>query len=267
MIGTGRAVDVGPWVKEVLALGPGPAEARFALALRRASQALADIDPDSAVRLAGRAITALDELQDRVGMVRALGDQSSALRAAGRYDEADEVVSRALALSAGLGEPALYREVLIERAWLDVAAGRTASGLRAAHEARLMPVGDDPFAEVWLGTLHTDLLLMCCASGDEVAEAAAAGLAALRDARIESFVLSTLLVCNVAEARIGEGAVASAGRLLHPHTKDEPRQATRSLHLLRAWTEVLRGDLEAADRRLQSLAALTVAVSAHRRTW
>lgn len=263
VIGAGRAVDVGPWVKEVLSLGPGPADARLALAMRRASQVLADIDPDSAVRLAGQASTALDQLQDRVAMVRALGDQSSALRAAGRYDDADEVVSRALALSAGLGEAGLYREVLLERARLDVAAGRTASGLRAAHEARLMPVGDDPFAEVWLGSLHTDLLLMCCASGDEVAEAGAAGLAAVRDAHIESFVLSTLLVCNVAEARIGEGAVASAGRLLHPHTRDEPRQATRSLHLLRAWTEVLRGDLETAGRRLESLAALTGAASAH----
>ena len=74
MIGTGRTVDVGPWVKEVLALDPGPTDARFALALRRASQVLADIDPDSAVRLARQAITALDELQDPVGMVRALGD-------------------------------------------------------------------------------------------------------------------------------------------------------------------------------------------------
>lgn len=263
MVGAGRPVDVGPWVTEVLAIGPRPAEARFALALRRASQVLADIDPDSAVRFAEQAITALDELDDRVGMVRALGDHSGALRVAGRYDDSDAVVSRALALSAGLGQPTLYREVLVERAWLDVAAGRTVSGLRAAHEASLMPVGNDPFAEVWLGTLHTDLLLMRCASGDDVAEAAATGLAAIRDARIESFILSTLLVGNVAEARIAGGAVATARHLLLPHTKHEPRQATRHLHLLRAWTEVLGGDLDAADQRLESLGALTGGVNAH----
>ena len=268
MIGAGRAVEVRPWLEELLALGPGLPETGRAPALRRASQALEDIDPDSAVRLAGEAIAALDELEDPLGMVRAMRDQSCALRTAGRYDEADVVVAEALWLSAALDDRALHRNLLIQRAWLDVAAGWTEAGLRAAHEASLMPVDDDPFDdpfdEVWLGTCHTDLLLMRCASGDEVAGAADSGLAAARGAGIESSILSTLLVCNVAEARIGEGAVASAARLIRPLTKHEPRQATRYLHLLRAWIDVLRGDLEAADRRLESATALTFGVGAHR---
>ena len=264
MIGSGRRTDAGPWVEEALALGPTLPEPDHALALRRASQALALVDPDVAVRLAGDAIEALEHLGDRVEMVRALGDQSSALRGAGRYGEADVVVGRALALCAGLDEPALHRDVLIERAWLDVAAGRRTAGLRAVHEARLIPVQDDPFSEVWLGTYHTDLLLMRCASGDEVADAADAGLAAVRGAGIESFILSTLLLCNVAEARIHEGAIASASRLVRPRTRDKAQQATRFLHLTRAWIEVVRGDLEGADRRLESVAELNFGVSAHR---
>ncbi|WP_439936877.1 AAA family ATPase [Nocardia sp. N13] len=264
MIGSGRTTDAGPWVEEALALGPSVPEPDHALALRRASQVLADVDPDAAVRLAEEAIDALEQLGDRVEVVRALGDQSCALRGAGRYAEADEVVGRALALSATLDEPALHRDVLIERAWLDVAFGRGTAGLRAVREARLITVEGEPFSEVWLGTYHTDLLLMRCASGDEVADAADSGLAAVRDAGIESFILSTLLVCNVAEARIHEGAIASASRLVRPRTKDRPQRTTRFLHLTRAWVEVAHGDLEAADQRLEAVAPLIVGVSAHR---
>ncbi|HEY0645684.1 MAG TPA: AAA family ATPase, partial [Nocardioides sp.] len=263
-IGSGRTEDARAWVEEAIALTealPGPTHA---LALRRASQVLAHVDPDAAVRLAEDAVEALDQLHDRVGMVHALGDQSSALRGAARYDEAALVVERALALCAGLDEPALHRDVLIERAWLDVAGGRTAAGLRAVREARMIPVEDDPFSEVWLGTYHTDLLLMRCAPGDDVADAADSGLAAVREAGIESYVLSTLLLCNVAEARIHEGALGSASRLVRPRTKDDPHEATKFLHLLRAWVEVLHGDLEAADRRLEAVSALSFGASAHR---
>lgn len=263
-IGAGRTVDAAPCLEEALALAPGIPENDHARSLRRASQALADVDPDSAVRLAGEAVMAYEKLEDRVEMVRAMGDQSRALRGAGRYDEADSVVAGALSLSDELSEPALHRDVLIERAWLDIATGRILAGLRAANAASLMPIEGDPFGEVWLATYHTDLLLMLCASGEQVAEAAGAGLAAVRDAGIDSFILSTLLVCNVAEARIGDGATATAARLVRPHTRDKPRQATRFVHLLRAWIEVLRGDLETADRRLASVAELTLGVSAHR---
>jgi hypothetical protein len=264
MIGSGRTTDAGPWVEEALALGPRLPERDHALALRRASQVLAQVDPDAGARLAEEAITALERLGDQAEVVRALGDQSCALRSAGRFGEADEVVGRALALCAGLDEPALHRDVLIERAWLDVAAGRRTAGLRAVHEARLITVEGEPFSEVWLATYHTDLLLMRCAGGDEVADAADSGLAAVRDAGIESFVLSTLLLCNVVEARIHEGAISKASRLVRPRTKDRPQQATRFLHLTRAWLDAVRGDLEAADQRLEAVAPWVVGVSAHR---
>lgn len=61
------------------------------------------------------------------------------------------------------------REGLIERAWLEVAAGRTLSGLHAAQTASLLPVDADPvapFDAAWVGTRHTDLLLILCAAGE-----------------------------------------------------------------------------------------------------
>ncbi|WP_299925403.1 AAA family ATPase [uncultured Nocardioides sp.] len=264
MIGSGRTEQAGDWVAEALALAPALPAPGHALALRRASQVLAHVDPDAAVLLADQAIAVLESLGDQASLVRALGDKSCALRGAGRNTEADAVIDHTLQLSARLGDPALHRDALAERAWHDVALGRTAVGLRAVREARSILVEGNPFSDVWLGTYHTDLLLMLCARADEVADAADAGLAAVREAGIDSFVLSTMLVCNVAEARIHEGAVGAASRLVRPRTKDDPRHATRFLHLTRAWVEVLHGDLEAADRRLEKVGALDLGTSAHR---
>ena len=127
-----------------------------------------------------------------------------------------------------------------------------------------MLVEGDPFGRRLARDLPHRAPAMRCASGDEVADAADFGLAAVRDAGIESSVLATSLLCNVALARINEGAIGSASRLIRPRTHDAPRQATRFLHLARAWIEVLRGDLEPADRRLAAVADLTHGVSAHR---
>jgi hypothetical protein len=251
-------------VEEALALAPERPGRELAVALRRAGQVLAPADPQASVDLADRAIVVLDALDDRVALVRTMGDKSSALRGAGRDDEADVVIDQMLGISARLGSPALYRGALIERAWHDIVLGRTAHGLRAARAARSIVVEDDPFSDVLLGTYHTDLLLMLCARADDVADAADPGLAAMRDAGIESFVLSTMLLCNVAEARLHAGAVGPASRLVRPRTRDDPRQHTRFLHLTRAWVQVVRGDLEAADRRLEAVAALDFGVSAHR---
>ena len=268
MIGSGRTEQASPAVEEVveeaLALAPALPGHEHALALRRAGQVLAQVDPETSVRLLDEAIAVLDRLDDRVSLVRAMGDKSGALRGAGRNGEADLVIDRMLEISAGLGDPALHRDALVERAWHDIVLGRTAHGLRAAREARTILVEGNPFSDVWLGTYHTDLLLMLCARADDVADAADPGLAAVREAGIESFVLSTMLLCNVAEARLHAGAVGAASRLVRPRTRDEPRQATRFLHLTRAWVEVVHGDLEAADRRLEAIATLDFGVSAHR---
>ena len=263
-IGSGRTEQARSWVEEALALAPASPGHDHARALRRASQALAQVDPETSVRLADEAIAVLDALDDRDSLVRAMGDKSGALRGAGRNDEADLVIDRMLEISARLDDPALHRDALVERAWHDIVLGRTAHGLRAAREARTILVEGNPFSDVWLGTYHTDLLLMLCAPADDVADAADPGLAAVRDAGIDSFVLSTMLLCNVAEARLHAGATGAASRLVRPRTKDEPRQATRFLHLTRAWVEVVHGDLEAADRRLEAIAALDFGVSAHR---
>lgn len=266
-IGSGHARHAGlvtSWVAEALALAPALPRRDHALALCRAGQVLAQADPQTSVALTDEAIVVLDALDDRVALVRAMGDKSSALRGAGRNDEADVVIDQMLETTARLGDPALHRGALVERAWHDVVLGRTAHGLRAVREARTIVVEGDPFSDVWLGAYHTDLLLMLCAPADDVADAADPGLAAVRDAGIESFALSTMLLCNVAEARLHAGAVGAASRLVRPRTKDDPRQHTRFLHLVRAWVQVVQGDLEAADRRLEVVAALDFGVSAHR---
>ena len=102
-IGSGRTEQARSWVEEALALAPAPPGHDHARALRRAGQALAQVDPETSVRLADEAIAVLDALDDRDSLVRAMGDKSGALRGAGRNDEADLVIDRMLEISARLG--------------------------------------------------------------------------------------------------------------------------------------------------------------------
>ena len=106
MVGSGRTRRAGPWIEEALTSAPSQPDRDHGLALRRAGKALVGVDPDLAARVSGAAAEAMEALADPHTMVRALGDQSAALRGAGRYADAEEVVGRALGVSATLGEPA-----------------------------------------------------------------------------------------------------------------------------------------------------------------
>jgi hypothetical protein len=263
LIGAGRMDEGRPLTDEALALAPSMKPALRAAALHRASQVLNHTDPDTAERLAQRAIEAYEDVHDTAGVVQAMSDQSCALRTAGRYTEAEKVVTDMVRISADLG-PRTRRGVLIEHAWLEAAAGRTASGLSLAEEAASIEVAGDPFGDVWVGTYHTDLLLVTGASSCDVEAAARPALASAQAADIESFVLSTLVLGNVVEALLRDGHTARASALIDPATSEAPRFTTRFLHLLRARGEVARGELDQAARRLDDIAAFEFDALSHR---
>lgn len=263
LIGAGRMDEGRPLADEALALAPSMKPALRAVALRRASQVINHTDPDAAANLAQRAIEAYSGVHDTLGLVQAMSDQSCALRTAGRYTEAERVVTDMVRASADLG-PRTRRGVLIEHAWLEVAAGRTASGLSLAEQAASIKVAGDPFGDVWVGTYHTDLLLVTAASSRDVEAAAGPALASARAADIESFILSTMVVGNVVEALLRDGRTARARALIDPATSDAPRFTTRFLHLLRAKAEVARGELDQAGRRLDDIAAFEFDAPSHR---
>ena len=263
LIGAGRMDEGRPLADEALAQAPSMKPALRAAALHRASQVLNHTDPETAESLAQRAIDAYEDVHDTDGVVQAMSDRSCALRTAGRYAEAEKLVTEMVRVSADLG-PRTRRGVLIEHAWLEVAAGRTASGLSLAEEAASIEVVSDPFGDVWVGTYHTDLLLMTAASSGEVQAAARPALASAQAADIESFILSTMVLGNVVEALLREGHTARASALIDPATSEAPRFTTRFLHLLRARAEVARGELDLAARRLDDIAAFEFKAPSHR---
>jgi hypothetical protein len=263
LIGAGRMDEGRPLADEALALAPSMEPALRAVALRRASQVVNHTDPLAAVSLAQQAIEAYEDVHDTEGVVQAMSDQSCALRTAGSYSEAEKVVAEMVRVSADLG-PQTRRGVLIEHAWLEVAAGRTASGLSLAEEAASIEVAGDPFGDVWVGTYHTDLLLMTGASSRVVEAAARPALASARAADIESFILSTMVLGNVVEALLRDGHIARASALIDAATSEAPRFTTRFLHLLRARAEVARGELDQAAHRLDDIAAFEFDAPSHR---
>ena len=252
----GREDEAGDLIAEALALAPTMPTAQRAVAMRRASQSLKDARPATGVAFAISAQRAYEALGDVRGLISALGDESCALRGAGRFDEAEPVVSRALALAREHGDASALRDVLIEKAWLDVTSGRPDEGLAAAEEATGLVVVDQPFGDVWLAAYHTDLLLMVGATADRVTSAAAPGLRSARRSGLQAWTLSTLIASNLVEAQLAEGLVEAAARHIDPLTEDPPTHTTRFLHLSRASVDIARGRLEQAGLRLEAVETL-----------
>jgi len=253
---TGREDETSDLVAEALALAPTMPTAQRAVAMRRGSQALKDARPATGVAFAVNAQRAYEALGDIRGLISALGDESCALRGAGKFDEAEPVVARALALAREQGDVSALRDVLIEKAWLDVVSGRPDDGRAAAEEASGLVVVDQPFGDVWFSAYYTDLLLVVGAAADRVAAAAAPGLRSAQESGLQAWTLSTLIVANVAEAHLAGGLVAAAAAQIDPVTDDPPTYTTRYLHLTRANVDIARGRLEQAGSLLDVVETL-----------
>ena len=259
----GREDETRPLVAEALAMAPLLPARQRAVAFRRASQNLKDHSPASGIAFARSAQAAFEALGDETGAVLAMCDQSCALRGSGRFEEARRISTAAAARARALDDPALLRDVLIEKAWHDVVAGHAEEGLRTADEATRTRTAPDPFSEVWTAVYHTDLLLVLGADAARVEAAAAPGLAAARHNRIESWVLSTTLVANVVEALLDQGLVARAGAMIDPLTEGPSSFAHRILHLARVDVDTARGRLDESAARLEELSALPFAGVGH----
>ena len=253
---TGREDETADLIAEALALAPTLPTAQRAVAMRRASQALKEARVATGVAFAVNAQRAYEALGDVGGLIAALGDESCALRTAGRFDEAEPVVARALALARQHGDASALRDVLIEKAWLDVVSGRPDDGRAAAEEASGLVVVDQPFSDVWFSVHYTDLLLVVGAAADRVAAAAATGLRSAYDSGLQEWILTTLSVSNVVEAQLGEGLVAEAAAQIDPPTEGPPTHTTRFLHLMRANVDIARGRLEQAGSLLEAVETL-----------
>jgi tetratricopeptide (TPR) repeat protein len=161
-----------------------------------------------------RAIEIYRELPLTLGLVRTLGHTAMDLVYLGRTDEASARLEEARAGLLELGLVGELRWLTTNLAWLDARMGdvdRALSRLKDVDETA--PPDPDPIIELVIGVLRTDLLLMCCCSADDVAAVAEKYLRATSGQGIDAFE-RTVLVANVALARLRAGQVARASAVL-----------------------------------------------------
>jgi tetratricopeptide (TPR) repeat protein len=211
--------------------------------------------PEQALGLLRRAVALYEGLPASADHVRALAQLSGELRGMARYDEARELIGRAVDVSEQVGDGNLLRTQLELLAWHETLAGDAVAA--AATRARADAVTGNQFDLVWIGVVRTDALLVSCAPCDEVEWAAGPGLALAREEGISSMAL-TLLQSNTAQALVQAGRTAAAYELLEPTTHTQPGVDTWPVFVEWVWLLCLRGDLDRAAELLPEILAIPI---------
>jgi DNA-binding CsgD family transcriptional regulator len=119
-------------------------------------------------------------------------------------------------------------------------------GWDLAHAA-----GDGP-ALLWLAVAESDALLKL-AKFRGAADVALRGLQAAHSAGLEAWFGATFLAHNASEALLALGSTDQAAALVDPLTTGLPDRNIWDLHEVRAEIDLLRGDVNAAARRHESV--------------
>jgi DNA-binding CsgD family transcriptional regulator/tetratricopeptide (TPR) repeat protein len=163
------------------------------------------------------------------------------------------LLNRALEMAEAAGATPLTSRILASLAHEAFLRGRVGEGQAFLERGRaLAQTAQDGRAILWVAVVDSDAQLKL-AKFHGAAEVAIRGIAAGRQTGLEASVLATLLAANATEALLALGCTARAAELIDPLTAAPPAQYDWWLHDARAEIDLLRGAIEAADRRQQQI--------------
>ena len=191
---------------------------------RQVAVCLGGFELTDAWDMASRSVEIYERFPQSKGLALALEHRSHFLRAVGRYEEARAAVARAVEVGEVLQNRSLLRRSMVHLAWYDLTRGQRDQAVARARAAiQLVPVAPDPVAEIIIGVEHTDILLVTCASVEDVEAAARPGLE-FGDWEIAPHLIS-ILRCNVAQSLTNGGHIQRSAALLDPVTMDAVSRA------------------------------------------
>ena len=177
----------------------------------------------------------------------------SVLNQFGRTDEATEVLEEARLVIERLGPSPLMRGHLALMADQEARGGRlTEARVWISEIARVDTDTPEPLRDIWIDVNHTDILLLACASADEVAAAGRRGLDAAVTWGVDTMELNVLRY-NVAAAWARAGGIGRAAQLVDPFTDDVFSPNYWLLYVMRAALDGVRGRSDEARSRLAVL--------------
>src|SRR6516165_9776368 len=155
-------------------------------------------------------------------------------------------LGRALEIAETAGATAMIPRILSATAFCTFVRGQVDEGFAIlARGWALARASRDGPALVWLA-VNESYSLLNLARYQRAAEVALAGLAAARQAGLESWEYATILAANAAEALVALGRTEQAAALIDSLTTTPPRRVRLSVNLARAQIDLLRGDTAAA---------------------
>ena len=174
----------------------------------------------------------------------------------GRSQARITALNRALEIAEAADATALIPRILPEIAYDAFIRGQVEEGLAALERGwALVRAAQDGPALVTLAAQESDALLKL-ARFQRAAEVVSRGLAAARQAGLQSWDQADFLAANAAEALLALGRTGQAAALIDPLTTGLPDRDHRRAHTARAEIDLLRGDPGAAADRWQLLHSL-----------
>ena len=227
-----------------------------AVLLNRASMARRPTSVEAALSAARESVTLFAELPASTGRTKALLQYGNLLDEAGRPDEALHLMREGVEIARQCGSQDSEAAAVGELALHDMLHGDPDQGLRRLTQAgELTQDSADLVTIATVATMQTDALLRTgdqdaayVVGTDALQRVQALGGAQLRETKV--------LATNVGLALLELGETGRAGDLVDPMTRGEPTANDWPVHFLRGRVDVARGEMEAAEHRLDTVARM-----------
>lgn len=204
------------------------------------------------------AVEAFATLPPSTDEVHALVRLYNMYRALGRSQEGRRFVERAVEVGADLtNATGDFIHALTDLAYEHALAGDLGKASSTLSRARaVVEHHPDPSAFTWLAVAESSARL----AGNHLEDVVAVGSSDLDRIKSSGFgatFAAGLLTANLAEALLALGRINAAGVLIDSVTNDQAaRIDTRAVHLIRCAVDVARGELAAAEDRIQDVLSI-----------
>jgi predicted ATPase/DNA-binding CsgD family transcriptional regulator len=212
-------------------------------------------DPDRAKSSLRAAVLAYERLPPDLGYLDTAYSYVNCLHTLpGQAELARAVNGRALAAAATLNTPDQHLKLLLQRAWLQLAAGEEEKALENVDRAGVMlTTHPSPYASLQFASWFSDILLKLGRPDEVPALAELAGMAEWSRFMTRESELMSILRANVCQARLQRGETEAAALAIDPITNSSPIRDMWLTHAYRATLDMLRGHLSDSAERWRQL--------------
>ena len=173
----------------------------------------------------------------------------------GRIEAGISAVNRGLEIAETAGATALIPRLLAMFAYHQFLCGQMEEGFAVLRRCEVLAESaGDSEAGILIDVYESDALLKT-ARLQSAADVALGGVRDARQAGLDDFWNTGILIANATEALVHQGRTAEAAALVEPLTDETPNADQWLLHLYRTEIDLLRGDVDAAQERQQQLRA------------